>query len=111
MAIFGTILNLYTGFRESGSEKARLIYTLGGKKHHVLTKVILPSNIPSITSIMKVDIGLCLVGVIIGEFMGARRGLGYLIIYSSQVMAILILCVIAMVLYGILSMVEKRVRK
>ena len=118
VAIFGTILNLYTGFRESGSEKARLIYTLGGKKHHVLTKVILPSNIPSIISIMKVDIGLCLVGVIIGEFMGARRGLGYLIIYSSQVfqltrliMAILILCVIAMVLYGILSMVEKRVRK
>ena len=118
VAIFGTILNLYTGFKESGSEKTRLIYTLGGKKHHVLTKVILPSNIPSIISIMKVDIGLCLVGVIIGEFMGARRGLGYLIIYSSQVfqltrliMAILILCVIAMVLYGILSMVEKRVRK
>ena len=118
VAIFGTVLNLYTGFKESGSEKARLIYTLGGKKHHVLTKVVLPSNIPSIISIMKVDIGLCLVGVIIGEFMGARRGLGYLIIYSSQVfqltrliMAILILCVIAMALYGILNMVEKRVRR
>ena len=118
VAIFGTILNLYTGFKESGSEKTRLIYTLGGKKHHVLTKVILPSNIPSIISIMKVDIGLCLVGVIIGEFMGARRGLGYLIIYSSQVfqltrliMAIVILCVIAMVLYGILNMVEKRVQR
>lgn len=86
VAIFGTILNLYTGFRESSPEKARLIYTLGGRKHHVLTKVILPGNIPSIISIMKVDIGLCLVGVIIGEFMGARRGLGYLIIYGSQVL-------------------------
>ncbi len=118
VAIFGTVLNLYTGFKESGNEKARLIYTLGGKKHHVLTKVILPSNIPSIISIMKVDIGLCLVGVIIGEFMGARKGLGYLIIYGSQVfkltwvlMAIVILCVIAMALYGILNMVEKRVRR
>lgn len=118
VAIFGTILNLYTGFRESSPEKARLIYTLGGKKHHVLTKVILPCNIPSIISIMKVDIGLCLVGVIIGEFMGARRGLGYLIIYGSQVfkltwvlMAIVILCIIAMVLYGILNMVEKRVQR
>ena len=100
--------------------KARLIYSTWRKKARLyLTKVILPSNIPSIISIMKVDIGLCLVGVIIGEFMGARRGLGYLIIYSSQglsdstrlIMAILILCVMAMVLYGILSMVEKRVRK
>lgn len=86
VAIFGTILNLYTGFQESSREKARLIYTLGGKKHHVLTKVVLPSNIPPIISIMKVDIGLCLVGVIIGEFMGARCGLGYLIIYGSQVL-------------------------
>ncbi len=118
VAIFGTILNLYTGFRESSREKVRLIYTLGGKKHHVLTMVVIPGNIPSIISIMKVDIGLCLVGVIIGEFMGARRGLGYLIIYSSQVfqltrllMAIMILCVIAMILYGILNRIEKRVRR
>ena len=118
VAIFGTILNLYTGFRESSREKARLVRTLGGKKHHVLTKVVLPGNVPSILSIMKVDIGLCLVGVIIGEFMGARRGLGYLIIYGSQVfkltwvlMAIVILCVIAMALYGILNMVEGAVGK
>ena len=118
VAIFGTILNLYAGFRESSREKMRLIYTLGGKKYHVLTKVVLPGNIPSIISIMKVDIGLCLVGVIIGEFMGARCGLGYLIIYGSQVfkltwvlMSILILCIIAMVLYGILNIIDKRVRK
>lgn len=118
VAIFGTILNLYAGFRESSREKMRLIYTLGGKKYHVLTKVVLPGNIPSIISIMKVDIGLCLVGVIIGEFMGARCGLGYLIIYGSQVfkltwvlMSILILCIIAMVLYGILNIIDKWVRK
>ena len=118
VAIFGTILNLYAGFRESSREKMRLIYTLGGKKYHVLTKVVLPGNIPSIISIMKVDIGLCLVGVIIGEFMGARCGLGYLIIYGSQVfkltwvlMSILILCIIAMVLYGILNIIGKWVRK
>ena len=118
VAIFGTILNLYAGFRESSREKMRLIYSLGGKKYHVLTKVVLPGNIPSIISIMKVDIGLCLVGVIIGEFMGARCGLGYLIIYGSQVfkltwvlMSILILCIIAMVLYGILNIIDKWVRK
>lgn len=67
---------------------------------------------------MKVNIGLCLVGVIIGEFIGARKGLGYLIIYGSQtfkltwvLMSIVILCIIAMGLYAVLNFVEKSVQK
>lgn len=84
VAIFGSIINLYTGFREVDPEKQKLIQTLGGSKKDELTKIILPSSVPLILSIMKVNIGLCLVGVIIGEFIGARRGLGYLIIYGSQ---------------------------
>ena len=67
---------------------------------------------------MKVNIGLCLVGVIIGEFIGARQGLGYLIIYGSQtfkltwvLMSIVILMIIAMLLYGILNLFEKKVQK
>ena len=65
---------------------------------------------------MKVNIGLCLVGVIIGEFMAARSGLGYLIIYSSQVfqmdmvmLSILILCVIAVVMYQTISMISRKI--
>lgn len=85
VAIFGTILNLYTGFQEVDKDKIKLIYTLGGTKKDVLFKVILPSTIPMTISLMKVNIGLCLVGVVIGEFIGARSGLGYLIIYGSQV--------------------------
>ena len=45
----------------------------------------LPSSVPYLLSVMKVNIGLCLVGVVIGEFIGARQGLGFLIIYSSQI--------------------------
>lgn len=85
VAIFGSILSLYTNFSSVDSEKIKLIYTLGGKKYHALTKVVLPSNIPALFSIMKVNIGLCLVGVIIGEFIASRAGLGYLIIYGSQI--------------------------
>ena len=84
VAIFGSIINLYTGFREVDPEKQKLIQTLGGSKKDELTKIVLPSSVPLILSIMKVNIGLCLVGVIIGEFSGARQGLGYLIIYGSQ---------------------------
>lgn len=115
VAIFGSILSLYTSFMEVNPDKLKLIQTLGGSRKDILFKILIPANIPSLLSIMKVDIGLCLVGVIIGEFISSRRGLGYLIIYGSQVfkldwvlMSIIILCVIAMGLYGIIALTEKK---
>lgn len=118
VAIFGTIITLYSDFQSMEEDKIKLIYTLGGKKKDVLFKVILPGNIPSIISIMKVNIGLSLVGVIIGEFLAAKAGLGYLIIYGSQVfkldwvmMSIVILCLVATALYGLLNLVEKKVKR
>ena len=115
VAIFGSILNIYTGFVNVESDKIKLIRTLKGNRFQCLKLVILPSNVPNIISIMKVNIGLCLVGVVIGEFLAAREGLGYLIIYGSQtfkmgnvLLSILILCVIAMLLYLILQKVEKK---
>lgn len=114
VAIFGSILSLYTSFQSVDAEEVKLIYTLGGNKLHVLSKVVLPSSLPALFSLMKVNIGLCLVGVIIGEFIAARSGLGYLIIYGSQVfkldwviMSIVILCIIAVVLYQIIVAAEK----
>ncbi len=118
VAIFGSILSLYTTFVNTDKEKIKLIYTLHGNKFHVLTKVVLPSSIPSIISNMKVNIGLCLVGVIIGEFLAARNGLGYLIIYSSQVfkldwllMSIVLLCIMAAGLYAVINLVENWYQK
>lgn len=114
VAVFGSILSMHSSFQTIEPEKLTLIYTLGGTKFHALSKVVIPGNIPAIISTMKVNIGLCLVGVIIGEFIGGRMGLGYLIIYASQVfkldwllMSICILCVIAICLYGVIGAVEK----
>ena len=114
VAIFGSILNLYTSFMAVDPGKLKLIYTLGGNRGHALLKVVLPYSLPAIISNMKVNIGLCLVGVIIGEFLAAREGLGYLIIYASQIfkmdwllMSICILCLFAMVLYAGINAVEK----
>lgn len=115
VAVFGSILNLFTDFASTDPDKLKLIRTLGGTRLHCLTKVVLPVNLPSIISIMKVDIGLCLIGVVIGEFLSAKRGLGYLIIYGSQVfkmdwvmLSIILLCLIAGLLYLGISLVEKR---
>ena len=114
VALFGSIINLYTGFLQVDEEQRKLITTLGGSKKDQLTKVIIPSSVPIILSNMKVNIGLSLVGVIIGEFLAARQGLGYLIIYGSQVfqldlliMSIVILCIIALGLYQSIDRLEK----
>ena len=118
VAVFGSVINLYTGFGQADPEMLKLIYTLGGTRRDALFKVILPSSIPLILSNMKVNIGLSLVGVIIGEFLAARRGLGYLIIYGSQVFqlnmvitSIIILCAIAMAFYKLIQSLEHHYRK
>lgn len=118
VAIFGSIISLYTGFKHVDAEKLKLIYTLGGNRFTALKKVVLPASVPAILSSMKVNIGLALVGVIIGEFLAARRGLGYLIIYGSQVFqlnmvitSIIILCIIAMALYQCIQFAEHLYKK
>lgn len=118
VAVFGSVISFYTGFQQVDSEKITLIYTLGGHKGDAFRKVILPGSIPIMLSTTKVNIGLALVGVIIGEFLAARRGLGYLIIYGSQVFqlnlvitSILILCVIAMGFYKGIQCIEHHIKK
>lgn len=118
VAFFGAVLNLYTGFEETDPDKLKLIKTLKGSRKDALLKVVLPASVPLSFSIMKVNIGLCLIGVVIGEMIGSKKGLGYLIIYSSQVfqltpmiLAILILCVIAVLLYSMISIAEKQYQK
>lgn len=115
LAVFGTIINLYAAFTTTDPDKILLVRTLGGTKKDILVKVVLPENFPALIGAMKINVGLCLVGVIIGEFLAANAGLGYLIIYGSQVfkldwvmMSIIILCLTAAVLYKIIDVAEKK---
>ena len=118
VAVFGSIISFFTAFQQSDKEKIKLIHTLGGGQRDVFLKVILPGSIPTLLSTTKVNIGLSLVGVIIGEFLAAKQGLGYLIIYGSQVFqldlvitSIIILCIIAMGLYKIIQTMEHYIKK
>lgn len=113
VAIFGSILNIYTCFQTVDPDKIKLIKTLKGSKLDILRLVIIPSSIPNMISVMKVNIGLSLVGVVIGEFLAAKAGLGYLIIYGSQtfklswvLMSIVLLCILAMLLYQAIRLIE-----
>lgn len=114
LSIIVTILNIYTGFCQVDSEKLKLITTFGGKRSHMLTKVVIPANYANIVNVMKVNIGLSLIGVIIGEFLAAKAGLGYLIIYGSQtfkldwvMMSMILLALLATLFYEGITLLEK----
>jgi len=116
IAVFITILMVYTGFRETDPNKIKLVRTLGASKAQIFRKVVLPSNVPVMIAALKINVGLALVGVIVGEFQVAKAGLGHLIIYGSQIFAmslvmtaITILAVISTVMYFVILWIENRI--
>jgi NitT/TauT family transport system permease protein len=113
IAVFVTILTAYEGFRATDLNKIKLARTLGASRGQILTKVVLPGSVPALISALKMNIGLSLVGVIVGEFQSASEGLGFLIINGSQVFklnivmtAIAVLGVLSGVMYLVIARIE-----
>ncbi len=114
-SIVVTILTVLGGFLEVDKEKIKLIETFGGTKKQILKKVILPASVPTIINALKINVGLSFIGVIVGEFLVAKNGLGYLIVYGSQIfkmdwvmMSVLILAVLAAILYQLIVLLERK---
>lgn len=110
-----TIMNVLNGFLQVDEEKIKLIKIFGGNKVQILKKVILPANVPCILNALKINVGLSFVGVIVGEFLVAKAGLGYLIMYGSQVfkldwvmLSVILLGVMAGVMYQFISFIERK---
>lgn len=115
LSIIVTILNVYQSFKSCDEDKIKLLKTFGATKIQILRKVVFPSSIPEIISTLKINVGLSLVGVIVGEFLVSNAGLGYLIIYGGQVFkmdlvmtSVIILAVAAAVMYLSVAWVEKK---
>lgn len=113
VALFITILMLYTGFSQTDPNKIKLARTLGAGKRQILTKVVLPGNVHTFMATLKANVGLSLVGVIVGEFQASKAGLGYLIVYGSQIFrmdmvmaAIVILSLISVAIYLLVQKAE-----
>ena len=118
IAGFITTMMIYSGFRETDSSKIKLMKVLGAKKWQIFFKLVFPGNLPIISAALKATIGLVLVGVIVGEFQSSRAGLGYLIIYGSQIFqmnlvmtAIAILAVMSTVMYGMVFYLERLINR
>ncbi len=113
-----TIINVYQGFSDTDVNKIKLMKSLGANKRQIYTKLILPANYNSIISTLKINISMSLIGVIMGEFLVSKSGLGYLIMYGSQVFnlnlviaGIVILCIIAAIMYYLVLYIEKRFKR
>ena len=114
ISLIVTILNMYTGFLSTDSEKLRLMRSLGATRSQILWMLVFPSNYPTLFSTLKVNVGLSWVGAIMGEFLVSRAGLGYLIVYGSQVFnmdlvmtGVLILALAAVIMYRLVLVLEK----
>lgn len=118
ISIVVTIINIFVSFTSVDKDKIKLLQTFGASKYQILKKVVLPYSIPTMISTLKVNIGLSWVGVIVGEFLVSKAGIGYLIVYGGQVfnldlvmMSVFILAVISALMYKGIAIFEKRFMK
>lgn len=118
ISLIVTILEVLNGFISVDQEKIKLVRTFGANRAQVLMKVVLPSSYPVIINTLKVNVGLSWVGVIVGEFLVSKAGLGYLIVYGGQVFqldlvmtSVLILSVAAALMYQGVVYIEKSLVK
>lgn len=117
ISVVVTILSAYNYFTNVDEEKIKMLKSFGATKSQLLFKLIIPSNIGNLINLTKINIGMAWVGVIVGEFLVSRYGLGYLIVYGGQVfkldlvmMGVFVLAFCAWIMYAILNIAEKLYR-
>ncbi len=113
-----TILNLYKAFINTDINKVKLMKSLGANSNQIYYKLVLPSNIPEIINVLKINISMSLIGVIMGELLSSTEGIGYLITYGSQVFnlnlvmtGIVILSMLSTLMYFIVILIEKKIKQ
>ena len=111
-------MELTHGFYATDTNLLITVQSFGAGKWECFQKIVLPCNIPVLFQSLKVNLGLSLVGVIAGEFLVSKAGLGYLIVYAGQVFkmdlvmsSVLILAVAAAILYEVIVITQKLVVK
>ena len=102
ISLFITIINFYQAFITTNKNYIILLKSFNATKNDILFKVVLPSNKENIISTLKINMSMNFIGVIMGELLVSKNGLGYLIMYGSQVFNIT-LVITSIVILGILS--------
>ncbi|MFA6860023.1 MAG: ABC transporter permease [Clostridia bacterium] len=118
ICVFVATLSILSAFLSVEKEKIMLMKSMGASKWQMLIKLILPSSIPDLISVLKITVGLSWIGTIMGEYLTSKAGLGYLIVYGGQVFKLdlvmastFILCVLALIMYFLVASLERKIKK
>lgn len=118
ISLIVTILENLNGFIRTDENIIKMAKTFNASKMQILAKIVIPANISTFINSLKVNIGLSLVGVISGEFLVSKAGLGYLIVYGGQVFkldivmtSVIILGIVAGIMYLGVLILEKCIVK
>lgn len=118
ISLIVTILEILNGFLNTDKGLLQMAKTFNANKFQILTKIVIPANISTFINSLKVNIGLSLVGVISGEFLVSKAGLGYLIVYGGQVFqldlvmtSVIILAIVAALMYESVVLLGKLIQK
>lgn len=113
-----TILSAYNYFITVDPDKIKMLQSFGANKWQILTKLILPANVSNLINILKINLGMSWVGVIVGEFLVSRCGIGYLIVYGGQVfrldlvmMGVFVLALCTWLMYAVINLAERLVTR
>ena len=113
-----SILNMVSYFNSTDQNMIKIIKTMGGSKKDIFFRVVLPSNINFIIDSFKVNISMCFVGVIMGEFLVSKQGIGYLINYGSQIFnmnlvltGITLLILLTIILYLLMELISNKIKR
>lgn len=113
-----SIITIYNGFLNTDSYKIKLLKSFKANKFQILKWLVIPSSYRTIISSLKINISMSMIGVITGEFLVSKKGIGYLIIYGTQIFnlnivmsGIIILIFISFILYEIMNILEKKLLK
>lgn len=118
ISIIITIISVTTSFSETDEDKIRLMKSFKANNRQIFMKLVVPSSMNSIISSLKINISMSLIGVIMGEFLCCKKGIGYLIMYGSQIFnlnlvitGIILLCIISAIMYYVVLFIEKKLVK
>lgn len=114
ISVVVTILSSYQAFISVDEKQIQMMKSFKASKSQILTKLIIPANKDNLINLVKINIGMSWVGVIVGEFIVSRYGIGYLIMYGSQVfnmtlvmMGVIVLAILSYVMYAFVNLLEK----
>ena len=110
-----TLISIYNGLINTDPYKIKLFHSFKATNYQILTKLVIPHNKETIVSSIKLNISMSLIGVIMGEFLVSKAGIGYLILYGTQVFnltlvmtGIILILIISFVIYELISLLERK---